>query len=346
MPDQLTPPIDAPPPRGPRPRVLSGIQPTFHLHLGNYLGALRHWVREQDRYDNYFCIVDLHALTVVPDPDAVRSSVLELAALYIACGLDTDRSVIFVQSHVPAHAQLGWILECHTPLGWLERMTQFKSKAGSGRDRERAAAGLLTYPDLMAADILLYDADFVPVGDDQRQHVELCRDIAQRVNALRGDVFRVPEPLIRGTGARVMGLDDPTSKMSKTTSRTKPAHAILLLDPPDTVRKKLARATTDGNPAVTVPLGPGVANLVDIYASLREMTHEAAAEEFDGQTYGALKSAVADAVNEALAPVQARYAELRADEGGLRRILADCAARASEVADRTLARVQGAVGLR
>ena len=338
--------VDAVPARGPRPRVFSGIQPTFQLHLGNYLGALRHWVREQDAYENYFCIVDLHALTAVPDADMVRSSVLELAALYIAAGLDPERCVIFVQSHVAAHAQLGWILECHTPVGWLERMTQFKSKAGSGTDRERAAAGLMTYPDLMAADILLYDADLVPVGDDQRQHVELCRDIAQRVNSLRGEVFRIPQPLIRASGARVMGLDDPTAKMSKTTALTRPAHAILLLDPPDTVRRKIGRATTDTNPAVAAPLGAGVANLVDIYAALRETSSDEAAAEFAGGSYGALKSAVTDAINEALAPLQARYTELRADEGELRSILADAAARAATVADRTLARVQRAVGLR
>ncbi len=326
--------------------MLSGIQPTFQLHLGNYLGALRHWAREQDLYDNYFCIVDLHALTVVPDPEVVRSSVLELAALYIACGLDPDRSVIFVQSHVPAHAQLGWILECHTPLGWLERMTQYRAKAGTGRERERAAAGLLTYPCLMAADILLYDADYVPVGDDQRQHVEICRDIAQRVNSLRGDVFRLPEPLIRDTGARVMGLDDPTAKMSKSTALTKPAHAILLLDPPDTVRKKIARATTDTEPAVTEPVGPGVANLLDMYAALRGVSSEDALTQFSGASYGNLKAAVTDAINESLAPIQSRYHTIRGDETWLREVLAEAADRAAAVADVTLLRVERAVGVR
>ncbi len=326
--------------------MLSGIQPTFHLHLGNYLGALRHWAREQDNYDNYFCIVDLHALTVVPDPEVVRNSVLELAALYIACGLDPDRSVIFVQSHVAAHAELGWILECHTPLGWLERMTQYRSKAGVGRERERAAAGLLTYPCLMAADILLYDADYVPVGDDQRQHVEVCRDIAQRVNSLRGDIFRLPEPLIRDTGARVMGLDDPTVKMSKSTALTKPAHAILLLDPPDTVRKKIGRATTDTNPAVAEPVGPGVANLLDMYAALHGTTHEQAVAEFAGRNYGTLKSAATDAVNEALAPIQTVYRTIRGDEPWLLGVLAEAAERAAPIANATLLRVQRAVGLR
>lgn len=338
--------IDVIPPRGDRPRVLSGIQPTFQLHLGNYLGALRNWAQEQERYDNFFCIVDLHALTTLPEPEVVRSSVLELAALFIACGLDPDRNVLFRQSEVSAHAQLGWILECHTPLGWLERMTQFKSKAGSGRERERAAAGLLTYPALMAADILLYDADYVPVGDDQRQHVELARDLAQRVNSMRGEVFHLPQPLIRTTGARVMGLDDPTTKMSKTTARSKPAHAILLLDPPDTVRKKIGRATTDTNPEVAEPLGAGVANLLDIHAALRGLTHDEVVAQFSGASYGALKRAVTDSINETLAPVHAQYRMIRGDEPWLLGMLAEAAERAASVADVTLLRAQRAVGLR
>ena len=341
-----SPTVDAVPSAGDRPRVLSGIQPTFQLHLGNYLGALRHWASEQDRFDNYFCIVDLHALTVLPDPEVVRNSVLELAALYVACGLDPEQSVLFVQSHVAAHAQLGWILECHTPLGWLERMTQFKAKAGVGRQRERAAAGLLTYPSLMAADILLYNADYVPVGDDQRQHVELCRDLARRINALRGDIFRVPQPLIRTTGARVMGLDDPTAKMSKSTARTKPNHAILLLDGPDVVRKKIARATTDTNPTVAEPLGPGVANLVDVYAALRRLPRAEAVAEFAGGSYGELKGVVTEVINAELKTVQERYHAIRSDESWLAQLLAEGAERAATVADATLARVQRAVGLR
>jgi len=337
---------DTVPPRGDHPRVLSGIQPTFQLHLGNYLGALRHWAREQDSYDNFFCIVDLHALTVVPDPGLVRSSVLELAALYLACGLDPARSVIFVQSQVAAHTQLGWILECHTPLGWLERMTQFRAKAGTGPERERVGAGVLTYPDLMAADILLYDADLVPVGDDQRQHVELCRDIAQRVNSLRGEVLRLPAPLIRSTGARVMGLDDPTTKMSKSTALTKPGHAILMLDPPDTVRRKIARATTDANPRVAEPIGAGVGNLLDIHAAISGSTREQTLTLFQGASYGDLKTAVTAVVNEVLEPVQSRYREVRAEEATLRSVLERGAERAAAVAGATLLRVQRAVGLR
>jgi tryptophanyl-tRNA synthetase len=322
------------------------MQPTFQLHLGNYLGALRHWATEQDSYDNFFCIVDLHALTVVPEPELVRSSVLEMAALYLACGLDPDKSVIFVQSEVAAHAQLGWILECHTPLGWLERMTQFRAKAGTGPERERVGAGVLTYPDLMAADILLYDADLVPVGDDQRQHVELSRDIAQRVNSLRGEVFRLPAPLIRITGARIMGLDDPTTKMSKSTALTKPGHAILILDPPDRVRRKIARATTDTNPSVSEPVGAGVANLLDIHAAITGNSREETLAKFKGASYGALKAAVTDVVNDMLAPVQKRYHALLADEQSLRRVLDLGADRARVVADVTLRRVQRAVGLR
>jgi tryptophanyl-tRNA synthetase len=338
--------VDSIPPPGDRPRVFSGIQPTFQLHLGNYLGALRNWAKEQERYDNFFCIVDLHALTTLPDAAVVRSSALELAAVFIACGLDPDRNVLFVQSQVPAHAELGWILECHTPLGWLERMTQFKAKGGSGRERERAAAGLLTYPTLMAADILLYNTDYVPVGDDQRQHVEVCRDIAQRFNSLRGEVFRLPQPLISRAGARIMGLDDPTAKMSKTTARTKPGHAILLLDPPDTVSKRIARATTDTQPEVAEPLGPGVANLVDIHAALHGTTHQEAVAHFSGRSYGSLKNEVADAINETLAPIQAQYMVIRGDEPWLLEMLAEGAERAAAVADTTLLRAQRAVGLR
>jgi tryptophanyl-tRNA synthetase len=329
----------------PRPRVLSGIQPDFSLHLGNYLGALRNWARDQDKYENYFCIVDLHALTQHPDPDRLRSLTLELAALYIACGLDPARCEIFVQSHVPAHTQLCWILETLTPMGWLDRMTQFKARS-QAQGRERINTGVFTYPVLQAADILLYDADFVPVGEDQRQHIELCRDLAQRLNSQRGDVFKVPEPLISTVGARVMGLDSPEDKMSKSIAVERPGHAVLLLDPPETVRRKIARATTDANPAVQAPVGAGVANLLEIHAALNGVSAEAALHEFEGKSYSVLKGAVADAVVDALAPIQFRYQELRADEAGLYRVLADSAARVRLVADATLHRVQEAVGLR
>lgn len=329
----------------PRFRVLSGIQPDFSLHLGNYLGALRNWARDQDRFENYFCIVDLHALTQHPEPERLRSLTLELAALYMACGLDPKRCEIFVQSHVPAHSQLCWILETLTPMGWLDRMTQFKVRVQT-QGRERINTGVFTYPVLQAADILLYDADFVPVGEDQRQHIELCRDLAQRINAQRGDVLKVPAPLISEIGARVMGLDTPDEKMSKSTAMKRPGHAVLLLDAPDAVRKKVARATTDTEPSVHKPVGPGVANLLDMYAALRDVSADAALAEFEGKTYSVLKGAVADAIVEALTPIQARYAELRADEDGLRTVLADSAERVHRIADATLLRVQEAVGIR
>lgn len=329
----------------PRPRVLSGIQPDFGLHLGNYLGALRNWARDQDRYENYFCIVDLHALTQHPDPERLRALTLELAAMYIACGLDPARCEIFVQSHVAAHTQLCWILETLTPMGWLDRMTQFKARS-QAQGRERINTGVFTYPVLQAADILLYDADFVPVGEDQRQHIELCRDLANRLNSQRGDVFKVPAALISTVGARVMGLDTPDEKMSKSIAVERPGHAVLLLDPPDVVRRKIARATTDTEPAVNKPVGAGVGNLLEIYAALREVSTGAALEEFEGKRYSVLKGAVADAIVDALSPIQARYAELRADEDGLRRVLAESAARVRLVADATLQRVQEAVGLR
>ena len=328
-----------------RPRVLSGIQPDFSLHLGNYLGALRNWARDQDTYENYFCIVDLHALTTAPDPAQLRELVLELAALYVACGLDPGRCEIFVQSHVAAHTQLAWALECLTPMGWLERMTQFKARS-QAQGRERVGTGVFTYPVLMASDIVLYDADYVPVGEDQRQHIELCRDLAQRLNSLRGDVLKVPEPLIREVGARVMGLDSPEEKMSKSIARERPGHAVLLLDPPDVTRRKVMRAQTDAAPEVRLPIGAGIANLLEIYAALGDTTADAAFAEFEGRQYGALKTCVADAVIAALEPIQRRYAELRADDAELRHMLSSSADRVSVVANATLDRVYRALGLR
>lgn len=328
-----------------RSRVLSGIQPSGELHIGNYLGALRNWVADQDTYENYFCIVDLHALTVLPDAGDLRRRSLDLAALYVACGLDPERCEIFVQSHVPAHAELGWIMECFSPMGWLERMTQFKQKS-KGAGRERVGVGLLTYPSLMAADIVLYDADFVPVGDDQRQHVEYCRDVAQRINTMRGDVLKIPQPLIRREGARVMGLDDPSVKMSKSAGGERPAHAVFLLDSPDRARKKIMRAATDSNPAVAEPLGPGVANLLDIYAAVHRVPAADALREFSGTTYGNLKGAVADAVVDTLGPIQSRFHQLRDDPGELDRLLTRSAERVNAVAEATLQRVYRAVGLR
>src|SRR5271157_4175093 len=242
-------------------RVLSGVQPSGNLHIGNYLGALANWVRIQYDYESIFCIVDLHAITVYQNPTELRSKIRELAALFLAAGIDPKHSRIVVQSTVPAHAELAWLLTCVTPLGWLQRMTQFKAKA---EKQETVGDGLLQYPVLMAADILIYQASVVPVGDDQSQHLELARDIAQRFNSLYGDTFVMPATSLPAVGARVMGLDDPETKMSK--SATGAGHAVALLDPPEKIRKTIMRATTDSNPAVDfAALGPGVANLLNIF---------------------------------------------------------------------------------
>ena len=330
-------------PDGSKARVFSGIQPSGGLHLGNYLGAIRNWVREQDKYQNIFCIVDLHTITVPQDPAALRENTLELAAIYLASGIRPDQAM-FVQSHIAAHAELAWIIECFTPMGWLERMTQFKEK--SGRDRERSSAGLFTYPALMAADILLYDTNFVPVGEDQRQHIELTRDVAQRMNQRYGPILTLPEPQIKEAGARIMGLDDPEKKMSKSLAVNAPGHAIFMLDSPDVIKKKISRAQTDTEPAVRFPAGPGVTNLLEIYRTICDKGWAAVQEEFAGKPYSVLKSRVGDAVVEALAPIQQRYREIRSDHASLQRQLGEAAERIMPTADATLKRVQHAVGLR
>jgi tryptophanyl-tRNA synthetase len=326
-----------------KPRVFSGIQPSGGLHLGNYLGAIRNWVRDQDKYDNIFCIVDLHTITVPQDPAALRENTLDLAAVYLASGIKKEQAM-FVQSHIPAHAELAWILECFTPMGWLERMTQFKEK--SGRDRERSGAGLFAYPALMAADILLYETNFVPVGEDQRQHIEITRDIAQRMNQRFGDLFVLPEAMIQAAGARIMGLDDPEKKMSKSLAVDAPGHAIFMLDAPDMIRKKLARAQTDAQPEVRFPASPGVRNLLEIYRTIQDEDWATVEKEFAGKSYSVLKTAVADAVIEALTPIQQRYREIRSDDAGLRQQLRGTAERLTPKANSTLHRVQEAVGLR
>jgi tryptophanyl-tRNA synthetase len=327
------------------PRVVSGIQPNGQLHLGSYLGAIRNWVADQSKYDNFMFVANLHAMTVAHDAKQLRACTLDVAALYIACGIDPERSTIFVQSDVPQHAELGWLIQCFTPMGWLERMTQFKDKSANIK-RERVSSGLFTYPTLMAADILLYNADYVPVGDDQRQHIELCRDVAQRFNSQRGEILKIPKPLIRDAGARIMGLDEPEIKMSKSIAESRPGHAIFLLDNPDLIRKKFKRAKTDAEPAVKKPLGAGVANLVDIYAATLSLSHDDAYSKVEGSSYGELKTLVGDTVAETLEPIQDRYRKIRADESALRDLLADAAAKAREIAGATLERVYVAAGLR
>jgi tryptophanyl-tRNA synthetase len=324
-------------------RVFSGIQPSGNLHIGNYLGAIRNWVATLDACDNIFCIVDLHALTVEPEERAaeLRANTMQLAALYVACGLDPAKCALFVQSELHEHAELSWMLGCVTPTGWLNRMTQFKSKAGE--HQEQASTGLYTYPVLMAADILLYQTDAVPVGDDQRQHVELTRDIAERFNYLFGPTFTVPEPLIREVGARIMSLDDPTKKMSK----SEPGSYIALLDPPDVIRKKLARATTDSERSIRFDEGrPGVYNLLTIYELLSGQTRPAIEEHFAAKGYKELKSEVAEALVAELEPIQRRYDALMADPAQVQAILDEGAARLRPLAQATLRTAMTRMGLR
>jgi len=327
-----------------KPRVFSGIQPSGGLHLGNYLGAIRNWVRDQDKYDNIFCIVDLHAITLPQDPRELRENTLDLAAIFLASGINEEQAM-FVQSHIAAHAELAWIFECFTPIGWLERMTQFKDRTAR-QGRERIGAGVLTYPSLMAADIMLYDAKYVPVGEDQRQHLEYTRDIGQRMNQRFGNLLTIPEALIQKAGAEIKGLDDPEKKMSKSLAADAPGHAIFMLDPPDVIRKKLARAQTDAEPAVTFPAGAGVRNLLEIYRTIKGEDWPAVEQEFAGKSYSVLKSAIADAVIEALTPIQRRYREIRADDAALMQQLRRSADRLAPIANTTLRRVQEAVGLR
>ncbi|HEX6818263.1 MAG TPA: tryptophan--tRNA ligase [Ktedonobacterales bacterium] len=325
-----------------RKRVFSGIQPTGTPTLGNLIGAIRHWAAEQDLYDNIFCVVDLHALTVPIEPEELRSNTRQLAALLFACGLDPERSIVFVQSHVTEHAELTWILNCFTPTGWLNRMTQFKVKAGE--DREAATTGLYDYPVLMAADILLYQTDVVPVGDDQRQHVEITRDIAGAFNHRYGPTFVEPEALIREVGARVMSLIDPTKKMSK--SDESDAAYISLLDPPATIRKKIARATTDSERTIVFDENrPAIFNLLTIYQSLTGRSEREIEREFEGKGYKEFKAALADAIVATLEPIQQRYNEIMSDPANLDALLARGAERARPLASQTLRLVKEKVGL-
>ena len=325
-----------------KPRVLSGIQPTGNLHIGNLIGAIRHWVAGQDETDSFFCIVDLHAITVQQEPLVLRAKTREVAGLLLAAGLDPKRCTLFVQSHVTAHAELAWVLNCFTPYGWLGRMTHFKEK--SGRQREQASAGLFDYPVLMAADILLYQTHQVPVGEDQRQHLELTRDLAERFNHLFGETFRVPEARIAEVGARIMGLDDPTKKMSK--SEDSPHHTINLLDPPDVIRRKVMRATPDSGRSIRFDQQrPGIYNLCTVYQVFTGKEAEAIEEEWADCGYGDFKAAVAEAVVEGLRPLQERYAVYADDPAQLEAILAEGAQRASAEAAPTLALVKLRVGL-
>ena len=324
-----------------RPRVLSGIQPTGSPHIGNYLGALKNWAKIQYDYDSIYCIVDLHAVTIYQEPAELRAKIEELAGMLLAIGIDPTHSALIVQSSVAGHAELAWMLTCVTPIGWLERMTQFKAKAAA---QETIGDGLMQYPVLMAADILLYQAAIVPVGDDQSQHLELTRDIAQRFNSLYGDTFVVPQTRLPTVGARVMGLDDPEKKMSKSASGS--GHAVSLLDPPEVIRKKILRATTDSNPAVDFETaGAGVRNLLAIFQAFTECTDDALRAQFSGMRYGDLKKTVAEAVIAALEPIQKRYREIVAETGYIARVLEDGAEKVRPIADDTVLKTKRAMGL-
>ena len=324
-------------------RVFSGIQPSGHLHIGNYLGSIRNWVRDLDSRDNIFCVVDQHAITVDYDPSELRANVRELVGLYLACGLDPDKCNLFVQSHIPEHTELAWLLTCVTPMGWLERMTQFKDKVGS--KRERGGTGRFTYPTLMAADILLYQSHEVPVGDDQKQHVELTRDIAERFNHRFGEVFVVPEPVLPEVGARIMGFDAPTAKMSK--SAEGQHHSVALLDDPKKARKTIMRAVTDsGRDIVFEPERAGLYNLLSVYQALTGQSRDEIATYFEGKGYGDLKKEVAEAVIAEIEPIQARYRELTADPSHIDGVLAQSVANLRPIVDQTMDAVRRAMGHR
>ena len=321
--------------------IFSGIQPSGVLTIGNYIGALRRFADLQDQYDCIYCIVDEHAITVRQNPADLRRRCLELAALYLASGIDPEKSIIYCQSHVSAHAELAWVLNCFTYMGELNRMTQFKDK--SAKHADNITAGLFTYPVLMAADILLYQTSFVPVGADQKQHLELSRDIAQRFNGVYGDVFTVPEPLITKTGGRVMSLQDPERKMSKSDPEDT---YVSLLDDADTIRRKIKRAVTDSETEIRYDPEnkPGVSNLLSIISALTDETPEAVASSLDGQGYGALKTRTADCVIAALEPLQAEFKRIIADKEYLLKVLNGNAERAAYLASRTLRKVQKKIG--
>ncbi len=323
--------------------MLSGIQPSGDLHLGNYLGAVKNWAELADEFDCYYFMADLHTLTVRQNPKELRRRSTEQLAQYIACGLDPEKNTLFLQSHVHEHAELGWILNCYTMFGELSRMTQFKDK--SAKNSENINGGLFTYPALMAADILLYQADFVPVGEDQKQHCELTRDIATRFNNLYGDTFKVPEPYIPKVGARIMSLGAPQNKMSK----SDPQGCVFLLDKPEDIARKFKRAVTDSDTEYCVRYAPdekpGVANLMSIYSSVTGKSFEEIEREFDGKGYGVFKPAVGEAVIENLRPIREEAERIIADKAYLSSVYTEGAKKAQYIARKTLRKVYKKVGL-
>ena len=322
--------------------ILSGIQPTGTFTLGNYIGAVRNWDRMQQDYDCAYFVADLHSLTVRQEPGALKKNTLEAVALLLACGIDPEKSLLFVQSHVRAHAELGWILDCNALFGELTRMTQFKDK--SAQHADNVNAGLFTYPVLMAGDILLYQADYVPVGADQKQHLEFTRNLAERFNNLYGEVFKVPEPYIAKNGARVMSLQDPTKKMSKSDENLN--GFVSILDEPNVIMNKFKRAVTDSETEVVYREGKdGINNLMTIYSVITGKSYDDITAEFAGKGYGDFKKAVGEVVVDALAPIREEFGRLIQDKAYLEKVCKDGAAKASYVAEKTLTKVKKKVGL-
>ncbi len=326
----------------PKKVMLSGIQPSGDLHLGNYLGAIKNWVERTEQFDNYYFMADMHTITVRQVPADLRRRTLEQLAQYIACGLDPEKNTLFIQSHVPAHAQLGWVLNCYTMFGELSRMTQFKDK--SARNADNINGGLFTYPSLMAADILLYQPDYVPVGEDQKQHVELTRNVAQRFNHVYGDVFKIPEPYIPKAGARIMCLTSPENKMSK----SNPDGCVFLMEKPEDIMRKFKRAVTDCDTERCVRYDreakPGVSNLMQIYSAVTGKSLEEIEREFEGKGYGAFKPAVGEAVVETLRPIREEATRILSDKAYLEQVYRAGAEKASYIAGKTLRKVYKKVG--
>jgi tryptophanyl-tRNA synthetase len=320
--------------------IFSGVQPSGDLHLGNYLGAFRRWVNGQNDGLNIFCVVDMHAITIPQDPEILKGRTLDIAAFLIACGIDPEKSILFIQSHNPDHANLSWILNCYLSMGQMSRMTQFKEKS---ENKDFVSVGLFDYPALMAADILLYDTTEVPVGEDQKQHVELARDVAARFNSKYGETFVLPEPMIAGTGARIMGLVDPTKKMGKSDSN--PNSRINLIDSKDEIIKKVKSATTDSGSEIKYDPKekPGISNLLQIYSTMKEITLENAVSEFQGKNYGEFKETVAESVVEILSPMQEKYREIR-NSSKLAEVLVKGVEKAREISGKKLKEVYEKVG--
>ena len=324
--------------------MLSGIQPSGELTLGSYLGAIKNWVERTDEFDNYYFMADMHSITVRQNPSDLRRRTLQQLAQYIACGLDPEKNTLFIQSHVPAHGELGWVLNCYTMFGELSRMTQFKDK--SSKHKDNINGGLFTYPALMAADILLYQPDYVPVGEDQKQHCELTRDVAQRFNGIYGDVFKIPEPYIPKVGARIMSLTDPVSKMSK--SDKDPNGSIHLMEKPEDILRKFKRAVTDSDTERCVRYDPetkpGVSNLMQIYSAVTGKSLQEIETEFDGKGYGVFKPAVGEAVIETLRPIRQEAERIMKDKAYLESVYKEGAKKASYTAEKTLRKVYKKVG--